>query len=163
MTTKLSIILLLGLTFVSKGQSPQLTHSDSILLSKTWSNIVKALTERNSNKLKEHCLKKIDCSICISYEQIYKEPVDNFIVPVDTFVKHVFSFVPNSKLWALIKSDEKQIYVSKTYQSDELAYFIVFNIVKRGEMGPKHEGVSILFEFSKIESGFRLNGFDSLP
>ncbi len=163
MTTKLLIILLLGLTFVSKGQSPQLTHSDSILLSNTWSEIVNTLAESNSNKLKKHCLKKIDCSICISYEQIYKEPVDNFIVPVDTFVKHVFSFVPNSKLWTLIKSDEKQIFVSKIYQSDELRYSIVFNTVKPGEMGPKHEGVSILFEFIKINSEFRLISFDSVP
>ena len=163
MKTKLLIIILLGLTFVSEGQSLQLTHSDSVILSNTWTEIVNALKEKNSDKLKEHCLKKIDCTICISYEQIYKEPVDNFTVPVDTFVKHVFSFVPNSKLWTLIKSDEKQIFVSKIYQSDELRYSVVFNTVKPGEMAPKHEGVSILFEFIKIKSEFRLISFDSVP
>jgi len=124
---------------------------------------VKALTENNSNKLKEHCLKKIDCSICISWDQIYKTPVDNFIVPVDTFVKHVFSFVPNSKLWTLIKSDEKQIFVSKFYQSDTLRYSIVFTTIKPGELGPKHEGASILFEFIKVKSEFQLYSFDSVP
>ena len=157
------LIILLGLTFVSEGQTIQLTYSDSILLLNTWTEIVNILKEKNSNKLKEHCLKKVDCPICISYEQIYKVPVDNFIVPVDTFVKHVFSFVPNSKLWTLIKSDEKQIFVSKIYQSDELRYSIVYNIVKPEEMGPKHEGVSILFEFIKINSEFRLISFDSVP
>lgn len=163
MTTKLLIIFLIGLTVLSKGQSTQLTRSDSISISKTWSDMVQALIEKNPNKLKKLCFKNIDCTICISWDKIAKAPVDNFEVPADTFVKHVFSFVPNSKLWTLIKSDEKQILVSKFYQSDELRYAIVFTTIKPGELGPKHEGAAILFEFKKVNSVFRLFSFDSVP
>lgn len=145
-------------TALTFGQAP-LNAPDSVALSNTWTKMVQALSSKKNTEIKEASFEKIDCLWCMKQQQRSDANSFDFAIPIDTFISKIYDLIPDSRMWAVIKSDERpQFWLHHTG-----VYEVAIHTYKTNELANGHEGAHHIFQFEKVGDSFKLWGFTSVP
>lgn len=147
--------------FAIYGQN--LTKADSIKLLNTWNVTSKYMLSKDTIKLKALCLDTIECTLC-GYRN---DTIVDYIKPVNSFLKNgLIKLCDNSRLWTIIATDKPDIIVSgyiDKFGHGERVYGIAYTIYKPNELGKKHEGVQVVFDYVIRQKNFKLAAITTIP
>lgn len=173
--TILTIIILSTLTYGQEESEMEffdLNIQDSLKLDTNWTELISAIRENNSEKIKELSLAQIVCDICVNSNYTNENP-DN-LIPVDTFINMVFTELIGSQLWKAINersySTVKRVIpeywtsnLPEYFKPDLTVYELWIQTYKPNEWVEGHEGQSHGFQFVLIDRKFKLYGITSIP
>ncbi len=151
----------------------KISLSDSVELNKVIVEILNAIKNKDTKKIKDNSLEQIDCSLCIPTDYSKGPRVDN-IIPVDTFINQAYINFINSPLYQAIKKrgfrisemiipDFRPRNLPNSYGKDLVVYEAWVQTYLPNEWAKGHEGQSHCFQFVKINNAFRLYGLTSIP
>ena len=141
----------------------KLTKADSVKLLSTWEKTSKYILSKDTLKLKALCLDTIECTLC-GYRN---DTIVDYIKPVNYFLTNgLIKLNDNSKLWTIISSSKPNIIVSGYIDKQgrgERVYGIAYTLYKPNELGKKHEGVQVIFDYVIRQKKFKLSGISTVP
>ncbi len=118
---------------------------------------------KDTIKLKELCLDTIECTLC-GYRN---DTIVDYIKPVNYFLKNgLIKLSDNTKLWTIIATDKPDIIVSGYNDNlghGERVYGIDYTLYKPNELGKKHEGVQVVFDYVIRQKNFKLAAITTIP
>ena len=172
MTKNVILYFLLTQVLLTLGQtSVKINALDSALLCKNWTKFAKDFSDKKTTDIKKTSLAKVECAPC-TYFNDPKTPIDNFVIPIDTFLNEFYRDLPTSKLWTVIKADKKEIRATEIHKSLQgmtkkptktIVYEVWFHTYKKNELSKGHEGAQHYFEFIKVGDKFMFCGFGAVP
>ena len=141
----------------------KLTKTDSVKLLSTWEKTSKYILSKDTLKLKALCLDTIECTLC-GYRN---DTIVDYIKPVNYFLTNgLIKLNDISKLWTIISSNKPNIIVSGYIDKQgrgERVYGIAYTLYKPNELGKKHEGVQVIFDYVIRQKKFKLTGISTVP
>jgi hypothetical protein len=163
MTTKQipTTILLFMFYVVIHGQN--LTKTDSTKLLRTWDKTSKYILSNDTVKLKALCLDTIECTLC-GYRN---DTIVDYIKSVSYFFSNgLVKLNGNKRLWTIISSTKPDIIVSGYTNKKghvEKLYGIAYTLYQPNELGRKHEGVQVIFDYVIRKNNFKLTTITTVP
>jgi hypothetical protein len=171
---RLTLLLLLPITVVAQQQaetkSRKIEKADSIQLSKTWTQFLTALEQRDNSTIKKMSLNRISCDLCKDNDPNYSD----VFVAIDTFINQTNRIFLTSPLYKAIRkrgvgysilniADFKPGNIPKSTSKDLRLFEIWVITYVADEWAKGHEGQSHAFQFIKTEHGFKFYGLRSVP
>ena len=140
-----------------------LTKADSTNLLDTWNNTSKLILSKDTLKLRGLCLDSIDCTLCVNFN----DTVTGYTQSIDFFLKNcLVKLIDNKKLWAIISTEKPDIYMSSYTDKlghEETTYGLAYTIYKPNELGKRHEGMQVIFDYVKRQKNFKLTSISTVP
>jgi hypothetical protein len=163
MRTKSVFFNILFALICSSFWAQKLSQGDSIKLISTWNKTVEFLRTKDTTKLRIFCLDSIDCKIC----GFRDDTITDTNKPLTFFFKSGLDKLnSNHKLWKIINTESPKIVVSGYIDKngDRMRiYSIAYLFWKPYELGKKHEGGEVLFDFVLRKDDFRLFSISTIP
>jgi hypothetical protein len=169
---RFTLLVILFIPFCSFGQSGQtISEKDSIKLFGFLNRFVKAIKEKETEKLKNISMDRIDCISCIA-DRI--PPPESYLVPVDTFINQTYRTFEKSRLWDCVRNEQPMINLLKLTGKDleqkELKkkegitiYELFYLTTKPNEIQLGHEGQQTGLQFIKLDNEFKFYGLTTVP
>lgn len=140
-----------------------LTKADSTKLLTTWDKTSKYILSKDTVKLKTLFLDTIECTLC-GYRN---DTIVDYIKSVSYFFSNgLVKLNGNKKLWTIISSTKPNIIVSSYADKlgrEEKVYGISYTLYKPNELGKKHEGVQVIFDYVIRQNSFKLTTISTVP
>jgi hypothetical protein len=163
MRTRSVFFTILFALICSSFRAQKLSQGDSIKLVSTWNKTVEFLRTKDTVNLGAICLDSIDCKLC----GFRDDTITDTNKPLTLFFKSGLDKLnSNQKLWKIINSKSPKIILSGYIDKNgngECIYSIAYLFWKPNELGKKHEGGQVLFDYVLRKSDFKLFSISTLP
>lgn len=152
-------------------------NNEYIELVNAWKIFLKAVSTNDIRKIKSLSVEKIRCLACLDnteeedkemgkfmmtepdwYEKLYKEKI--FIL-INKFCKQDYPIIFSKKFIKELQNS-KPTYIVE-YFNDEKIYEVLITTTKPDKIAPGHEGGQHIFQFIKINNGYKFWGIDTIP
>ena len=162
MTLRLGYTIIYLFLFCRVTQSQNLSKHDSLKLLTTWDKTYKYILSNDTAKLRSVSLDTLECTLC----GFRNDTIVDYIKPISDFFKiGLIHLNSNKRLFNAISLSKPQI-ISGYYGTEsnkQITYGIVYTLYPSNELGEKHEGVQVFFDYVIRENKFKLHGITTVP
>jgi hypothetical protein len=155
------IFTFFSITF-SQAQTklPRVSKEDSAAVMKVWNKMKEALIKSDTNTLEKISSKIVDCycGTDSTDQDINKWPAKKFAV------QSIKRYFISKKLQEVLRDQNPRISISAYNKTKKPSIFsITYLLYRAGELGPKHEGAGIFFDFIKKGKEYKVYSVWTIP
>jgi hypothetical protein len=159
-TIALLFILLNSKILFGQSNSYTVSTKDSADVASFWKRIVVALDKGDNKTIEINSLKIVDC-LCgtdSATGDIDKWEANKFAIQL------IKKYSNTKKLQNVIRTQHIKVILSPNNQGKTRnIYSVTYVLDKPNELGPKHEGTSIFFDFTKQNNTFKISSVWTIP